>query len=66
MLSLDWKKEFTDEQKEKIFKKIQANVNKYNGSSLSNGFLMRISPLAIAYRNTDPETYVFWMHFLKD
>ena len=38
-----------------IYEEIQSNVKKYNGHSLSNGALMRISPLAIAFRNVSPE-----------
>uniref|UniRef100_A0A914C079 ADP-ribosylhydrolase ARH3 n=1 Tax=Acrobeloides nanus TaxID=290746 RepID=A0A914C079_9BILA len=55
IISPNWRVDFTEEQKQKIFNKIQANVKKYNGHSLSNGALMRISPLAIAYRNATPK-----------
>lgn len=43
-----------DEQKQKVLDKILYNVRDYNGKSLSNGALMRISPLAVAYRNSSP------------
>jgi ADP-ribosylglycohydrolase len=50
-LNPNWRKDFSDKQKQMIFNKIQSNVREYNNQSLSNGALMRISPLAIAYRN---------------
>uniref|UniRef100_A0A914Y680 ADP-ribosylhydrolase ARH3 n=1 Tax=Panagrolaimus superbus TaxID=310955 RepID=A0A914Y680_9BILA len=45
-----WRQELTEEQKHQIFETVQKNVQKFNTKSLSNGALMRISPLAIAFR----------------
>uniref|UniRef100_A0AC34G2A5 ADP-ribosylglycohydrolase n=1 Tax=Panagrolaimus sp. ES5 TaxID=591445 RepID=A0AC34G2A5_9BILA len=47
----NWRNELTDAEKTKIFEEINKNVSKQNTQSLSNGSLMRISPLAVAFRN---------------
>uniref|UniRef100_A0AC34QNI3 ADP-ribosylglycohydrolase n=1 Tax=Panagrolaimus sp. JU765 TaxID=591449 RepID=A0AC34QNI3_9BILA len=45
-------RELLEENKEtEILERIFKNVKKHNGESLSNGHLMRQSPLAIAFRN---------------
>ncbi|KAM3717885.1 ADP-ribosyl-[dinitrogen reductase] glycohydrolase [Dirofilaria immitis] len=46
-LSPNWHYELTDVEKEAIHQEVLNNVKNYNVGSLSNGCLMRISPLAI-------------------
>jgi ADP-ribosylglycohydrolase len=43
--------ELDDEEKAAILKEVLSNANEHNGMSMSNGMLMRISPLGIALRN---------------
>uniref|UniRef100_A0AC35GH58 ADP-ribosylglycohydrolase n=1 Tax=Panagrolaimus sp. PS1159 TaxID=55785 RepID=A0AC35GH58_9BILA len=50
-LTSNWREELSDEQKEQIYSEISRNTKEKNANSLSNGSLMRISPLAIAFRN---------------
>uniref|UniRef100_A0AC35GXI8 ADP-ribosylglycohydrolase n=1 Tax=Panagrolaimus sp. PS1159 TaxID=55785 RepID=A0AC35GXI8_9BILA len=47
----NWSHEITEEQKKQVYKQVKKNVQGHNTQSLSNGALMRISSLAIAYRN---------------
>ncbi|KAI6232196.1 putative ADP-ribosyl glycohydrolase [Aphelenchoides besseyi] len=52
-LNTNWSSELTDDKKSEILKEITENVTKHNANSLSNGMLMRITPLAIALHNSD-------------
>uniref|UniRef100_A0AC35F5Y9 Uncharacterized protein n=1 Tax=Panagrolaimus sp. PS1159 TaxID=55785 RepID=A0AC35F5Y9_9BILA len=47
----NWRHEITEEQKNQVYKEVKKNVQKRNTQSLSNGALMRISSLAIAFRS---------------
>uniref|UniRef100_A0AC34EZ81 Uncharacterized protein n=1 Tax=Panagrolaimus sp. ES5 TaxID=591445 RepID=A0AC34EZ81_9BILA len=50
-LTSNWREELTNDQKQQIYKEVARNTREKNANSLSNGSLMRISPLAIAFRN---------------
>uniref|UniRef100_A0A914CT77 ADP-ribosylhydrolase ARH3 n=1 Tax=Acrobeloides nanus TaxID=290746 RepID=A0A914CT77_9BILA len=54
-LTSNWREELTVGQKRTIYEEISQNVQQLNTTSLSNGSLMRISPLAIAFRNSNVE-----------
>ncbi|CAJ0924604.1 unnamed protein product, partial [Mesorhabditis belari] len=45
----DWLETWSDEQRLRLLQMIEENVKKTNEKSLSNGFLMRISPLPAFY-----------------
>lgn len=47
------------EAKKDVHKMVLSNVRQHNGGRLSNGCLMRISPLAIASANFSIERYSF-------
>uniref|UniRef100_A0A914PER0 ADP-ribosylhydrolase ARH3 n=1 Tax=Panagrolaimus davidi TaxID=227884 RepID=A0A914PER0_9BILA len=47
----NWRHEITEEQKKQVYEQVKKNVQERNTQSFSNGALMRISPLAIAFRN---------------
>uniref|UniRef100_A0A914C8F4 ADP-ribosylhydrolase ARH3 n=1 Tax=Acrobeloides nanus TaxID=290746 RepID=A0A914C8F4_9BILA len=50
ILTSTWRTDLNLDQKRQIYEKIHQNISLYCKTSLSNGCLMRISPLAIAYR----------------
>uniref|UniRef100_A0A915Q1H0 ADP-ribosylhydrolase ARH3 n=1 Tax=Setaria digitata TaxID=48799 RepID=A0A915Q1H0_9BILA len=50
-LSSNWYNELSNTDEEAVHQEVLDNVNKYNIGSLSNGCLMRISPLAIYSSN---------------
>uniref|UniRef100_A0A914ZRF9 ADP-ribosylhydrolase ARH3 n=1 Tax=Parascaris univalens TaxID=6257 RepID=A0A914ZRF9_PARUN len=50
-LSENWMEELDVEAKKDVYKMVLSNVRQHNGGRLSNGCLMRISPLAIASVN---------------
>uniref|UniRef100_A0A914DR44 ADP-ribosylhydrolase ARH3 n=1 Tax=Acrobeloides nanus TaxID=290746 RepID=A0A914DR44_9BILA len=51
-LNPNWRLDLNEDQKLEIFNKIRSNTKSFNENNLSNGALMRITPLAIAYRNS--------------
>ncbi|KAI1707890.1 ADP-ribosylglycohydrolase domain-containing protein [Ditylenchus destructor] len=55
-LSENWRTNLSVDQKERIYSKIRSQVESANKQSLSNGMLMRSSPLAIAFRNVPYES----------
>lgn len=48
-----WREELTSDQKQIIYERVIGNVGILNAKSLSNGSLMRVSPIGIAFRNLD-------------
>ena len=50
----NWREALTQEEKAQIYHQNETKVNQKNQNSLSNGALMRVSPLAIKYRD-DPQ-----------
>ncbi|CAJ0953378.1 unnamed protein product, partial [Mesorhabditis belari] len=53
----DWLETWSDEQKLRLLQMIEENVKKTNEKSLSNGFLMRISPLPAFYHRQSFESW---------
>ncbi|VDK31517.1 unnamed protein product [Gongylonema pulchrum] len=54
-LPVDWHLKYTDKEKESVHQEVLSNVKQLNYGSLSNGCLMRISPLAIFSLNAPIE-----------
>lgn len=53
----NWRQALTDDQQREVYEEVRTRVDTvpWNVNSLSNGTLMRISPLAIAFRHVPAE-----------
>uniref|UniRef100_A0A915E8X8 ADP-ribosylhydrolase ARH3 n=1 Tax=Ditylenchus dipsaci TaxID=166011 RepID=A0A915E8X8_9BILA len=52
---MDWRQDLEESRKQELYERIRFQAQQNNQESLSNGMLMRVSPLAVAYRNMDTE-----------
>lgn len=58
-LPSDWHQKLSDKEKESIHQEVLTNVKSNNSGSLSNGCLMRISPLAVFSLREPDQRYFF-------